>query len=137
MQIGSCLFAAGCCVSFLLYGTSNPLLWKPSSLIRNVASDTCIIPGSAYVLSHAGTCPAPGEDRMMVKLMAVVEKLQQELFDVEKSRKEAEACVPLDPQQEHCANTTTCWRDVHQIARPQRDRMLPLMEQTHVDPDPD
>jgi hypothetical protein len=32
---------------------------------------------------------------MMVKLMAVVEKLQQELFDVEKSRKEAEACVSL------------------------------------------
>ena len=30
---------------------------------------------------------------MMNKLMAVVEKLQQELFDVEKSRKEAEACA--------------------------------------------
>ncbi len=30
---------------------------------------------------------------MMVKLMAVVEKLQQELFDVEKSRKEAETCA--------------------------------------------
>jgi len=29
----------------------------------------------------------------MVKLMAVVEKLQQELFDVEKSRKEAETCA--------------------------------------------
>ena len=34
-----------------------------------------------------------GEDRMMSKLMAVVEKLQQELFDVEKSRKEAETCA--------------------------------------------
>ena len=41
-----------------------------------------------------------GEDRMMVKLMAVVEKLQQELFDVEKSRKEAEACAPF------CSPTT-------------------------------
>lgn len=30
---------------------------------------------------------------MMSKLMAVVEKLQQELFDVERARKRAEGCV--------------------------------------------
>ena len=30
---------------------------------------------------------------MMSKLMAVVEKLQQELFDVERTRKRAEGCV--------------------------------------------
>ena len=56
-------------------------------VIASPASTLCI-----FVESSSGE-RATGEDRMMVKLMAVVEKLQQELFDVEKSRKEAEACV--------------------------------------------
>lgn len=37
-----------------------------------------------------------GEDRMMSKLMAVVEKLQQELFDVEGFRTSAEEYAAMD-----------------------------------------